>query len=348
MNNNSDKKTISLSAAVSVFLHTVIVLIFVFIRFETGPIETQKTELFFLRMVDEKPAPEKQSEETQPRTESSPAKDTVRKPRAIDTADIFEPDITIPVDIPARTEPQISPETLLRQEKKHEVFTPLANGKPIPLPTRTEALSPFQRGETLFPGTPIELKPSGSADDKHLTVPPEKVSDERRRFSGEIMGVKMDGPLLLVPGAIHFARSVKWGFRDLFSRRNLKLIREKRFAGITEKDVRFLILIWRDGLLDPQKLSPHDRLFLSKSRGEKIQTNKACLERMSIRGLTTSLMVNGHVVFRTNVSRDEMLSVLSMETADTEKQIENEMCLRYIELIATCYDTGKKTAVIPE
>ena len=348
MNNNSDKKTISLSAAVSVFLHAVIVLIFIFVRFETGPTETQVTELFFMRMVDEKPAPEKQSEETQPRPESSPAKESVKKSEAIDTEDTFEPDITIPVDIPDRTEPQTSPETLLRQEKKHELFTPLANGKPMPLPTRTEPLSPFQRGETLFPGTPIEMKPSGSTDDKSPAIPPEKASDERRRFSGEIMGVKMDGPLLLVPGAIHFTRSVKWKFRDLFSRRNLKLIRKKRFAGITEKDLRFLILIWRDGLLDPQKLSPLDRIFLSKSRGEKIQTNRACLERMSIRGLTTSLMVDSHVVFRTNVSRDEMLSVLSMETVDNEKQIENKMFLRYIELIVACYDTGKKTVVIPE
>ena len=109
-----------------------------------------------------------------------------------------------------------------------------------------------------------------------------------------------------------------------------------------------MILFWRDGLLNPYKLTKNDRLFIMdiKQNTYEVMTHKMYLLEMEKRGLVSSLVVDGVLVFRVNFSRSEVLDVLffayKLDVPD-EKDSINE----YIQLITSCYDSSKDKVIIP-
>ena len=97
-----------------------------------------------------------------------------------------------------------------------------------------------------------------------ITVPVEKVNDLRREFRTDIFGIPLGG-IPSIP--IHLARNapnfIKWKIRDFMKKRRINKMTEDHFTAVSEKDIRLMILVWRDGLLDTRKLSKSDREFIS-------------------------------------------------------------------------------------
>ena len=127
-------------------------------------------------------------------------------------------------------------------------------------------------------------------------------------------------------------------------------MKNSNFSAVTGKDLRFMILLWRDGLLDPYKLSMHDRLFIHevKRDTDKIMTHEMYLMEMEKRGLTSSLVYEGRLVFRANFSRNEVFGSYMLTYRDKKGSDEIDRINNYIDLIALCYDGSAHKVVIPE
>ena len=237
-------------------------------------------------------------------------------------------------------------ESILRQPRFPQKFPDLANGNDF-----LETEKPVQ--DTLKP-PPWTLYPKQPPEpEKKTLIPPEKVKDERRRFRYDIFGIPLDG-VGFVP--IHFgrhaAKMVVWEIQDIFKKRKFEEVRISNFTVITEKELRFMILLWRDGLLNPYKLSRHDRLFIIdlKHGHNEIMTNEMYLLGMEKRGLVLSLVVDGDLVFRANFTREEILQTFYSiyQTQDEQGESEKHADINeYVELIKSCYNDSTGKVIIP-
>ena len=118
---------------------------------------------------------------------------------------------------------------------------------------------------------------------------------------------------------------------------------------ITEKDLRFMILFWRDGLLNPYKLTRNDRLFIMdiKQNTYEVMTHEMYLLGMEKRGLVSSLVVAGVLVFRVNFSRSEVLDSFFFAYKNIDEEDKKCAVNEYIMLITSCYDSSKNKVIIP-
>ncbi|MBT4483814.1 MAG: hypothetical protein HOC71_09075 [Candidatus Latescibacteria bacterium] len=297
---------------------------------------------------DNKPVSESEVIKTPLLPEFSPQEvktEELQIPETKELQELSAPPKPDPIDYPVV---KSSDGTLLMQTEKPKKFTPIASGKPLPSVPQSGSTEIRDPWKDILYGSPTRPQKSDSAEEKASEVPPQKVKDERRKFRAEIMGVKTGGPLILLPAGIHFTKSIKWKVQDFFFKRNMEKLWDSHFAVITEKDIKFLILLWRDILLDPQKMSRHDRLFIAESQSEKIQTNKSYLKNMCKLGLVTSLMVSERIVYRANISRGEFIRALSSGLESVNSNPKNEKILGYIDLIMKCYDFERGCIVIPQ
>lgn len=227
-------------------------------------------------------------------------------------------------------------------------FTPFADGDFSRPYADSSYLTPFQKGEILFEGMPYALHPSWKPRKGAEPVRPEDATDERREFDGEMMGIQMNGPLALIPGVKHIGKSILWDIQDANHQDHVDDMRRTMFATVNERDVRFLILMWRDGLLDLISLSRRDRTFLAAIPADRPQTNKSYLRTMYNKGLADELQVGGRVVFRATFPRTEVLSVLCYGAYDSLRVPEPESRLKLVDLITACYNPALSEIVIPD
>ena len=191
----------------------------------------------------------------------------------------------------------------------------------------------------------------------------EKEEDERRQFRYDLFGIPIGGrgiAIVTTPGVLwvdiggmintarHFIKSIKWKIEDSIKETRMEALKEGKFSILTESDLKFMILTWRDKRLDPSRLSRHDRLFLSSNRNYPPMTNKSYLLKMERRGFVTSLKVNKKIVFKANFFRLEILHVLSNSLRFFEDKKDQELILGLIDLIASCYDIEDDHITIPE
>ena len=114
----------------------------------------------------------------------------------------------------------------------------------------------------------------------------------------------------LLPSVQHFVKRMKWQYDDNRALNNRRQLEEAGFIALTGQDVRFLVLLWRYGRLNPDLLSRTDRDFLSGFATRTPTTNRAYLEEMTERGLAVSLQKSGEIVFEAAVERDQMIGGL--------------------------------------
>ncbi|MFC1537877.1 hypothetical protein ACFL6H_00505 [Candidatus Latescibacterota bacterium] len=183
-----------------------------------------------------------------------------------------------------------------------------------------------------------------------VTIPVEEVKDKRREFKTDFFGIHLDG-IPSIP--IHLARNapnfIKWKIRDIFKKRQIKIMDDSNFAAISAKEVRFMILVWRDGLLDTHKLSKSDREFIhsAQTSDSEIMTHETYLIGMEKRGLVTSLIFEDNLVFRANFSRDEFLETFVFERINSAEPDSIILLNTFIKLILASGDSTKTEITIP-
>ena len=203
--------------------------------------------------------------------------------------------------------------------------------------------------DTLKQPDELAIFPKNPKPEKKPVFTIKEPEDERRRFKKDFFGFELQS-IGFVPLHIgrHAVKSTVWKIGDIIKKKNSKKIRHERFATLNHKDVRMLILLWRDERIDPRKLSKKDRLFIAEKSSGKTMTHASYLSDMEKRGIVTSLMVSGRIVFKTNFSRDEVLHSLVNVYSSRDIVAENDSVFSYIKLINNGYDSSKKKIIVPE
>jgi len=267
-----------------------------------------------------------------------------KKQQIIDRKDLVE----LPVaDVADTIEKAISEEkilSLLKQTGLPEKFPDLSAGSDFPEHEISihDTIKPPD-GWLIFPKQQPE-------PEKIETMPVEDIKDERKIFRTDIFGIPLGGiGALPVHLGRHAAKSLVWKIQDIFKERRIEEARNSNFTIITEKDLRFMILLWQDGLLNPHKLSRNDRLFIVdvKQNTDEVMTHKMYLLGMEKRGLVSSLVVTGDLVFRAHFSRSEVLDSFFFAYGNINVPDEKDSINKYIQLITSCYDSSKDKVIIP-
>ncbi|MHB9027261.1 MAG: hypothetical protein ACYC9O_00680 [Candidatus Latescibacterota bacterium] len=160
--------------------------------------------------------------------------------------------------------------------------------------------------------------------------------DERRRYRTDFFGLSVGRGIAVgvTPGSIgvnalgllgtgqHLAKTIKWKLGDSARAKATASVRRNNFLSLTKREVRFLVLLWREGRLDTDRLSRTDRDFLAQSPPERPQTYRETLDDMERRGLIASLQVNGRIVFKANFTWEEIVQTLALgyDGLDGEEQ----------------------------
>lgn len=184
--------------------------------------------------------------------------------------------------------------------------------------------------------------------DSEPALPPEKVKDERQRFRTDIFGIETGGLVTLPVQAVrHTAKSIVWKIRDYRRGERLKEILNAGTPVLSLKDIRILILVWRDGLLDPRLLTKADRAFVIRDLSGSSKSHKAYLSDMEYRGIVTSLVVSGHLVFRANIIHEEVMELLVEMAKTTDNCEDRDTLVAAIKLLADCFDPASGSITIP-
>ncbi|MFC1540901.1 hypothetical protein ACFL50_00445 [Candidatus Latescibacterota bacterium] len=276
----------------------------------TSTVQTEKTELRKPIPVELIYIPSQKEEITPPVLEPEQT-----EPPVIERVQKNE----VPPEIVEKAETETDTISFLQQPVSIRKFPDLTGQSIIP----QEQISipetiRMPKGWELFPEPPPEPT---------VTIPVEKVRDKRREFKTSFFGIHLDG-IPSIP--IHLARNapnfIKWKIKDIMKKRRVNEMTENNFTTISEKDLRLLILVWRDGLLDTHKLSKEDREFIHEAQTDdsEIMTHETYLLGMEKRGLVSSLVFDDNLVFRANFTRNEVLEAFinaSESTADEDKNI---------------------------
>ena len=333
---------------VSVLIHALAACAFFLVRFEVERHEREPVHLFMFEMAEKAPTvddiPDRSEEpivREHPTVRERPTADRpVTTTQAKEPPSLRAPDI---VDLPRETS-EPSPEKILDEDQAPYRFTPFADGDFRRPYADSSGVSPFERGAVLFEGEPWELRPSWIPEED-VPLSSEEATDERRKFTPELFGIHMDGPLGIIPFMVYAGKIIALDFREGDHPEKVARMRDSRFAGVTERDIRFMILVWREGLLDPVAMTRRDRLFVECCPETPPRTHARYLWFMYRRGLVDALVVGGRMVFRAAFPRDEMLSVLSAEAYggdDTEERF------GLARLILACYDHTAVAVAIPD
>ena len=176
----------------------------------------------------------------------------------------------------------------------------------------------------------------------------EEEEDECRHFKYDILGIPIGGKglafgvgaqsiFLDVGGVLnssrHFLKSIVWKVEDMIKEGRIQAHRSGSFSLVKEKDIRFMVLLWRYDRVDPRRISHCDRLYINKTKSEYIVPHFTYLKDMEKRGLASSLKKNGRIVYKANFSRDEILHTF-ISAFDAIKEAETkDVVLSYIDII---------------
>ncbi|MCE5252059.1 hypothetical protein LLG96_17785 [bacterium] len=358
---------------ISLIIHGLLTALFTVYRFSTPRKETVWEVIPLVELPPEPAEPEPQEEPSPPHLPEpvseppSPPQQNIEPEPAISPEQPrnAKPAVELPpaADIkPAESGEQLPPDYfLLKSAQPGETLPPAEVHDTVEISDTTDT-----------PDTTVKRGPVYSFDTtRHYGEKPEKnkppminpielmirklqgnPEDERRNFSGKFLGlpIPLGGPVgLVLLTAQHATKRLFWAGKDRLKKRKTEEIREQQYIMLDERGLRFLIVLWRDGLVYPERLSHTDRVFLWEGvpSGEPLMTNRAYLESMEEQGLVTSLKKGGIIRFRSNITRDEVLHTLSITMPTAVSETEQETFLRYIELIDRCYDFRKQRVVIP-
>jgi len=339
--------------AISLAFHCILAVLFILITFSTKQEENSFVNVQFVEYREEQPAPEVHEQEGP----SSAEQPSQRTPPP-------HPEIPAPTKFPVlekQPDEQVVKEqgidanlpSVSKDEESGSIKTqsPLGtilrkNGLPKKFPALSDHPDTIAvvRGEHVsfdqYLGTLNQKKP------KSPTGP----EDERRRYSNKIFGVKMDSFLGVIPAVRHIGKSLVWKVQDIRNKRKIIKARERRYTDLDEKSICFLILLWRDDLIDPDRLSRSDRLIITQNteNDASVQSNRSYLEGMSHQGLVTSLMKSGRIHYRAIMTRDEVLKAFEERLKNAEDENEKEKLREYIELVNRCYNPIVNRLVVPE
>ena len=84
-----------------------------------------------------------------------------------------------------------------------------------------------------------------------------------------------------------------------------------------------------------------------KSESDEIMTHAKYCEKMEKKGLASSLMVSGRIVYRANFSRSEILNAFVKAYSLSDESGNKDTISKYIELIQRCYDLSTYKTSIP-
>ncbi|MFC1551678.1 hypothetical protein ACFL6P_03830 [Candidatus Latescibacterota bacterium] len=248
-----------------------------------------------------------------------------------------------PSETIAETAPNREMASLMFQPADSLVFPDLTGTKNIP---RHEISEPetirMPESWVMFP----EPKPEPT-----VTIPVEKVKDERRELKTDIFGIPLAKHVH--PDVIVLARNIPnfitWKIQDIIKKRRIEKMMTAHFTTFSEKDLRLMILVWRDGLLDTRKLSKSDREFiLGDNNGvSEIMTHATYLLEMEKRGIVSSLIYENNLVFRANFTRDAVLESLAYERMNGENSNKFAVLDALIGLIQAHGDSTKTEIAIP-
>ena len=135
-----------------------------------------------------------------------------------------------------------------------------------------------------------------------------EIRDERRDFKHDFLGIRLDGPPdMIINGGRHALKSLKWMVDDMRMDRRIANFKEYMIEELTEKDVRFLALLWAKGNLDPITMTMKEREFVSERSSGEIMNNGQYLEDMRSHGMVRSLKVHGRIIYEPTVTKDAFI-----------------------------------------
>ena len=185
----------------------------------------------------------------------------------------------------------------------------------------------------------------------------EEEEDERRQFKYDILGIPIGGKGVAFgvgPGAVfvevgglinsgrHLLKSIKWKIEDAVTAKHIESVRNGTFTMVTEKDMRFFVLLWKYDRLDPRLITYQERRYIAEAETEQIMPHFKYLESMEKRGLASSLKKNGRLVYKANFSREELFHTFLNAYGAIEETGTKKMVLNYLNLIADSYQSFKK------
>ncbi len=128
----------------------------------------------------------------------------------------------------------------------------------------------------------------------------------------------------------------------------LEKLRADDFRSLSEPDVRFLIVMWRDTYFDESRLSLNDWAFLTKSGLGGHYTSAAYLKSMADRGLVKQAVMNGGVYYRTQLDRVELLKALERNSTQFANSPRSAEWMNLVSLVGSCYDFTHNRVILPE
>jgi len=177
----------------------------------------------------------------------------------------------------------------------------------------------------------------------------DEVEDERRKFKTDLLGIPIGGKGLAFgvgPGSIyldvggvlnsgrHFLKSIVWKIEDMVNEGRIQTMRNSEFSQVTEKDIRFMVLLWKYDRFDPGRIQHKDRLFIAKAESNEIMPHFRYLDSMEKRGLASSLKKKGRLVYKANFTREEILHTFVYAYNAIKQPGAKNIVFDYIVLIA--------------
>lgn len=357
----TDVKTKRFSLFLSAAFHCVIAAVFILITFPMKQEENIFVDVQFMELPVERPAPEDNdaalpppseqniSSEPMPAPEDSPQLELPRQEDrdsesidGVDEAVAVAPD-GVEFQSSEKSGPFSKSGTILRETDGLTKKFPSLADRPDTVVIERGPLYTYETTKRYR--YPDGEKPERPADTWNM-------EDDRRLVRRDIMkspGGGNIGNLLAIPLII--GKHVIGKGRDFLKKRKIARARKNAFTYslLDEKSLRLMILLWRDGSIDPDRLSLSDRKFVSRTteRSAQAQTHRSLCKRMEKNGLVTSSKVSGRTVFSPAVTRNEVLYALQSRLVIVVNNNEIEMLGRYIALQESCYDHIHRTIVIP-
>jgi hypothetical protein len=117
---------------------------------------------------------------------------------------------------------------------------------------------------------------------------------------------------------------------------------------VSGSELRFLILLWRDGETDPEHFDRRDREFIARGEPPGTYSYRELLSGMEHDGLVESSQKEGKLFYRAQCTRLEMLQTLILRYSALADSGERDTVLKSIDIITRCTDLSSGKVVIPE
>ncbi|MBN1294282.1 MAG: hypothetical protein JXB48_20775 [Candidatus Latescibacteria bacterium] len=359
LSDNADLKTGRIALFVALAFHGVIALIFLFITFHDSTVENVFLDVQFIELPEEKPASEPQEIESQPSGELM-----VREPEPIKTT---QPESESSQETTTDTNDTSSENGIVKSGRDDQVSSDTDNGH-----FRTGTIlriDKSQQPETMPPisehddTTEVVVGPLYSFDTtKNIPAPGENKpprpgktwtnDDEMGAMRRDVMEAPEGGNIanLILAVPVFIGKHIFGKGKDFLSKRKKNNTRNNITDLINDKSLRFMILMWRDDFINPDRLSQPDRIFISQSNNsdEPRLRHNLYLKTMKKKSLATGTKGSKQRLYGAAITRIEMLQLLNTVLTHSENEAEKMLINGYITLIENCYDIVNNRVYIPE